>query len=538
MVVRIYRETRARRGRRGAELCTAALRWAFVPGLLSCSQAPPAAPSAATKDAGGGVSLAMGGACLVQGADAGAHTATAPFGDPTIQPGLAAPANALTLVANPLSALSELGCISAPLSSEVRVRSTDGSGTSVVTPYVPIGPGGVGAVSILGLAPSTAYKFSVEALADSGAVAGPSLSLTTAALPADLTANVAITGTASSAFGYYLVSGAGKYAIAFDGAGLLRWYRGFSATTGETKMQQDGTFTAYVGTSTGSEAVAGQYVRFTPDGAEIASYSPVSPDPTAPSSPTVYTDPHEMLITPVGEGDERIHMMGYTRMPRSATDSTPAAWHQLQRIEPDGSLEFQWRVSDHFTADDQGPEFAGVADIDHANAFVIDPADGNYVISFRHLDAIVKVDYDSGEIIWQLGGKKNQFTLVGDPLGGFQGQHSVRLLPGGHILIYDNGVGHSPQESRAVEYALDTSAMTATMVWQYRHSPPIFTLVTGSVERLSNGNTLVAFAHVGVVDEVAPDGHVVWEAQLTNGTTAAPLYRIRRLPSLYSFETP
>jgi hypothetical protein len=459
-------------------------------------------------------------------------------GDSTELGGDAGSAGAsFALFANPQNALSELGCVSSPVALQVRVRSSD-SETSDETPYALIGPNGVGAVPILGLAPSRSYQFSLEALTAGGPMAGPTLSVTTGAPPAAVAQFHAMTTGTSSSPTYYLVSGNGTYSTAFDRNGVVRWYRGFSGTAVETKMHGDGTFTTYVGTSTGSEAVQGEYVRYTPEGNQVASYSVVSPDTSGPSSPTVYTDPHELLITQLDSGEERIHLFGYTLEPRSTSDSTVVAWHQLQRLRPDGSLEFRWKTSDHFTAADQGPEFTGAKDIDHSNALAIDPADGNYIVSFRQLDALVKIDYQSGAVIWQLGGAKNGFTIMGDPLGGFQGQHSVRALPNGHLLIYDNGVGHVPQESRAVEYALDTSSMTATMVWQFRHAPAIYTSVTGSVERLSNGNTLVAFAHLGVVDEVTPDGRVLWESQLYNGTVAASVYRIRTLPSLYSFETP
>jgi hypothetical protein len=159
-------------------------------------------------------------------------------------------------------------------------------------------------------------------------------------------------------------------------------------------------------------------------------------------------------------------------------------------------------------------------------------------LSFRNLCALAKVDSQTGDVLWQLGGKRSQFAIVGDPLGGFAGQHSVRVLPSGNVLIFDNGTTHTPPESRAVEYSLDMTSMTATMVWQFRHSPAIFTSVTGSVERLANGNTLVAFAEAGVVDEVDPAGNGVFEARVTNGTTGVALYRIRRLPSLYAYQQP
>ena len=80
--------------------------------------------------------------------------------------------------------------------------------------------------------------------------------------------------------------------------------------------------------------------------------------------------------------------------------------------------------------------------------------------------------------------------------------------------------------------------MTATMVWEYRRQPIIETEFTGSVERLTSGDTLVAFAYAGVVDEADADGNLVWEAKLFTGTAPSLVYRVRHLPSLYTYEAP
>jgi hypothetical protein len=420
-----------------------------------------------------------------------------------------------------------------------RVHSTAGP-DSLTTPYAPLNQSGVGAVSVLGLAPSTTYAVSLDVATTDASIGGPTLMATTPPLPAGLAPfQVMTTGTPSAPSGYYLISGAGNYSAAFDAKGTIRWYRGFGTKSGEAKMHPDGTFTTYTGTSTGAEVVAGMYVRYAPDGTQLATYTAASPDPTDPTSPVVYTDPHDLLLTTNEDGEERVHLLGYSILPRSATDSTPAAWHQLQRQKPDGTVEFRWKTSDHFTADDELlGAVAGMTDVDHANSIEIDPRDGNYVLSLRNFGAVVKIDSMTGDVLWQFGGKKNQFAIVGDPLGGFFYQHSARILPNGNVLLYDDGNSHTPPESRAVEYQLDANAMTATMVWQFRHSPAIFTMVTGSVERMSNGNTLVAFAFAGTVDEVDPSGHVLWEATIMNGTSAATTYRVRRLPSLYGFESP
>ena len=214
------------------------------------------------------------------------------------------------------------------------------------------------------------------------------------------------------------------------------------------------------------------------------------------------------------------------------------ATHTILRQTPEGVVEFFWSGSDHFTLDDwldRPPDYAQTTntDLDHANSLEID-RDGNYVASFFNLPEITKIDAVTGRVIWRFSGRNNQFNVLNDPLGGVSGQHSVRVLENGNLLIYDNGKHHNPPESRPVEYSLDTVSMTASMVWEYRHAPVLFTPVVGSVERLRNGNTLVGFGAVGVATEVANDGSVAWEGHMNPPF----FYRVRRISSLYRFEQP
>jgi hypothetical protein len=78
--------------------------------------------------------------------------------------------------------------------------------------------------------------------------------------------------------------------------------------------------------------------------------------------------------------------------------------------------------------------------------------------------------------------------------------------------------------------------MTASMVWEYGHQPPIFTAVVGSVQRLGNGNTLVGFGQAGVAVEVAPDNSVLWEVALMIESQPSIFYRATRIKLLYRYE--
>lgn len=57
------------------------------------------------------------------------------------------------------------------------------------------------------------------------------------------------------------------------------------------------------------------------------------------------------------------------------------------------------------------------------------------MVSMRHLSQVIKIDSQSGDIIWKLGGVDGDFAFEADPLGGFSLQHAIRELPNGNTLI-------------------------------------------------------------------------------------------------------
>ena len=143
----------------------------------------------------------------------------------------------------------------------------------------------------------------------------------------------------------------------------------------------------------------------------------------------------------------------------------------IQELDQNQNVVFQWRTFDHFQITDATHEdlLAPTIDYAHVNAIDVD-TDGNLLISSRHLDEITKIDRQTGNIIWRLGGKNNQFTFVNDPIR-FSYQHCIRRTPTGTLTLFDDGDYHTPRFSRAVEYSMDEQAQSVTLTWQFRHSP-------------------------------------------------------------------
>lgn len=230
------------------------------------------------------------------------------------------------------------------------------------------------------------------------------------------------------------------------------------------------------------------------------------------------TDPHDFLLLPNG------HVLLLGLDPQTVDMSTivdggnPKATvigFVVQELDHAKNIVFQWRSFDHFKITDATHEDLTAATIDygHPNALAID-ADSNIILSDRHMDEITKIDRTTGDILWRWGGKNNQFTFINDTLG-FSHQHSINLIDNGDFTLFDNGNFHTPSFSRALEYKLDEQAKTATLVWQYRHTPDVFTVAMGSVERLPNGNTFIGWGAAGLAaTEVRPDGSTAYEIQL------------------------
>lgn len=452
--------------------------------------------------------------------------------------------DSVSVGANPTNALAVSVRVVAEQADSARVLFAAPGGPPDSTPSVALADGRA-AVPVLGLRSGVGYRGVVEVSGSGGRERSDSVSFAGGELPEPLRHVSFVTtgaGTRGLTITALALGGSTLFALAFDSSGVIRWYRGFAfdgpQATGDFKQQANGHFTLFVGETTGSQPVPGHYVEFAPSGDSLRALAAPAP---------LFTDNHELVITGTG-ADERIHLFGYDRRlaDLSAVDGPAAAQltgHTVLRLAPDGSAEFSWSAWDHLRIQDwiepprPDPVNPEQPDFDHPNALAFD-LDGNYIVSWRNLGEVTKIDARSGEVLWRLGGANNQFTFVDDPRGGFSAQHYARVLPDGHLLLYDNGTRHKPQETRVVEYALDVAARTATLVWAFRHVPPIYTAYVGSVQRLASGNTAIGYGFAGHVTEVAPDGSVVWEADLRVDGQPVIVYRMVRIESLYGYEEP
>lgn len=162
------------------------------------------------------------------------------------------------------------------------------------------------------------------------------------------------------------------------------------------------------------------------------------------------------------------------------------------------SITWEWRFRDHYP---NGTDGGFGEDWSHVND--VDPIDNGsaFLVSPRNFDQVIKIDRETGDIVWRLGEDDAHEVL--------HEQHNPDLLrgPSGEptVLVADS------ENDRVVEYARRDGEWERTWTLRGNLSWP------RDADRLPNGNTLVTDTLNHRVIEVTPTGEVVWEYYATWG---------------------
>jgi len=392
------------------------------------------------------------------------------------------------------------------------------------TPFVPV-HGDSTRIPVLGLEASRSYAMRVVAISVSGhKTGGKPFTFSTPPIPHDLP-RVSVIARQSPSAGFVMLGFASTetpnkfYAVMVDNDGKIVWYRGFDSGIVDFQKQTNGNYTAFA-------SLEGSPPHFY----EFDNWGNITREFRAGNG--LDTGPHELRLLNGGYClfGIQFRAMDFTAIGGAQNANVRGTVVEYHR---DNTQSLLWNPFDHFEVIDTAPDVSLTApNINpwHGNAIDID-ADGNLLLSFRNSDEITKVDARTGQIIWRLGGKKNQFTFVNDRLNGFSHQHGIRRLPNGNLILFDNGNLHSPPASRAVEYKLDEQAKIAELIWEYRHEPALYGFALGFAQRLANGNTLICFGTAQRIIEVDRLGTKQWELAILGSQVFA--YRAFRIESLY-----
>lgn len=266
---------------------------------------------------------------------------------------------------------------------------------------------------------------------------------------------------------------------------------------------------------------------------------------------------HDFIVLPNG------HLLLLTNTSRPFTDLpgfpgvTNVAGDVVVDLDTTWKPVWVWNEFDHFDVN-RHPWAGTFPDWTHSNSLDYSTDDGDFIISIRHQNWVVKVNYrdgfGAGDVVWKLG-EGGDFALKGgvDPTDWFYAQHdaqfatsnttgvfSLTIMDNGDDRIFPAGVTCGTAGAPACAYTtiqqlqVDDTAMTATFQSHLILDPALYSNFAGNVEILANGNTEYCLSGVTTGSETyevtsGANPQTVWEM----ATPGSDAYRTLRMPSLY-----
>ena len=190
-----------------------------------------------------------------------------------------------------------------------------------------------------------------------------------------------------------------------------------------------------------------------------------------------------------------------------------------------GELLFEWKASEHFSANESYMTnlFAGYTsgipfDFFHINSVDKD-SQGNYIVSSRHFHTVTCIT-PTGETLWVLGGRYNEFTdLSNGEATNFRWQHDARWLSeeDGIMTLFDNqdaGPLHlDAAYSRGMMIQVDVPKRTAKLLHSYVSLKHARAPSQGSLMVLpETQNVLVGWGASAGYSEFSPNGTLLCES--------------------------
>ena len=214
-------------------------------------------------------------------------------------------------------------------------------------------------------------------------------------------------------------------------------------------------------------------------------------------------------------------------------------------VDSTGNIIWEWSTFDFLSLDEYNPkwvdiwmaqwDFGGNPTFDwtHSNSVYYDEELDIVFISIRNLSRVTAIDYNTKQILWNMGVPDFMETVYFDDSFDFSHQHSVQVTNDKNIIFFDNGRDKIPELSRCVEISYDEN-LEAELIWEHILPAEMLTLSRGECDRLNNSNTLISAGRTGNVIEVNSNNETVWHLNVKeNNVIPVTIYRSERIENLY-----
>jgi arylsulfate sulfotransferase len=473
---------------------------------------------------------------------------------------------------HPLVALYSAPPCPAGSSMQVQYRRTAGTYVYVTTSK-PCNGTNTENFYIGGMRPTTQYTIQGHVITGTNDVAGPVVTFTSGAIPSNITLEhfTVPTPELNTAHPILLVSPTAGVPFATDSLGNVIWYLPAYQNQGGylTRPVPGGTFLGTADDPTGVNAnrrllreydMAGNVIRETNATAISAQLtSRFGTDPITSIHHEVFRFPNgdTGLIGSVekvaNQGSGNVDVLGDMAIVLDSNLQVKWSWDEFHHLD----ITRKAVLGETCQQGNPGcpalyqPGYSVANDWTHSNSLNPTP-DGNLIISIRHQDWVVKINYDNGtgdgSIIWRLG-RQGDFTVnSSNACPWFSHEHDATYstyAPNGTFLLtlFDNGNtritepstfcgnGSSQSHSRGQSWSLDETHKVATPVLNLDLG--VYSTATGSAFLLSLGNYHFFEGFINAATsssvEYTPSGQVRLQESYPNNVG----YRSFRMETLY-----
>jgi hypothetical protein len=249
---------------------------------------------------------------------------------------------------------------------------------------------------------------------------------------------------------------------------------------------------------------------------------------TVPGANGLTMDLHEFSITPAGAGLATAYDITRADLTpvKGAAHGRIANCHAQVLDLATGKATFDWNALEHVAVQESyqlAPRKAkNLYDFFHMNSLQM-LSDGSILVSARNTWAIYKVNGSSGDIIWRMGGKKSDFKI--ERQAQWAWQHHATLWSPTQMTVFDNSSRTGPL-SRGLLLDVDQTAMTVSLVQEFKNPTGFYSGTLGSVQLMPNNNVFIGWGTQPYFSEHAPDGTLLTVGQLPPGTRSYRAYLV------------